>query len=449
MNTRLLVCFTLAAALFLSFGYRDPSNPPLGNTGGPSETTCQQSGCHGGGAFTANLDITGLPDTLMADSTYALTVQATSNTSARGGFQLTCLDATNTKTGTLLTATGVNIATQTATGRQYARQSTPKNVVAQSVSWVVNWKAPSTAGQARFFYAMLLSNNNGNDNGDNAVKDSLSLPVVVASLAPPTISVQPPAVLNLCQGENISLTIAAQGAAALSYQWYFNGNLIPITTPTLTLTGALPAQSGAYTCQVSYANNQSPVLSQACQVAIAAAATPAITISTPDTEVTTTESVIFTAVAAGVTMSPSYQWFLNGAMVSGANQSTWTSSGWADGDEVTCVLTSTDACVTASTATSAPIILSVITASFDSKLPMISVYPNPVKAGNSLKVAADNASGQYRLFDITGKYSLIGQLTVSDRAVQVPSHWPAGTYHVVVFDSKGKSSQRAWVLVVE
>lgn len=88
--------FCLAILWFsLSSTIKDPSDPPMGNTGAPGETTCAQTGCHSGGVYTGTVALTGVPDTVTANTSYTLTLTNTSN-APRAGFQLVCLDSTVT-----------------------------------------------------------------------------------------------------------------------------------------------------------------------------------------------------------------------------------------------------------------------------------------------------------------------------------------------------------------
>lgn len=152
----------------LSSNLKDPNNPPTGNTGAPLEGTCGRSGCHEGGTFTGAVTLSGIPDTIKANTTYSLVVTQTSN-ATRGGFQLTCLDKTNVKCGTLTAATGINVTT--ASGRQYARQSTPKNLSGGSTSWTFTWKSPTTlpADSIKFYFASLAANGNNQRTGDKVL----------------------------------------------------------------------------------------------------------------------------------------------------------------------------------------------------------------------------------------------------------------------------------------
>lgn len=151
---------------------RNPNNPPLGNTGAPSETTCAKAGCHANaGTFTGSVILSGLPDTVTPNQTYLLTLTHTSN-AVKAGFQLTCLDATNAKCGTLTAGAGSNVGNFSS--RQYVRQSMPKFLSGGITSWTFSWTAPATlaADSLRFYFVSLASNNNGNNSGDNVLKSS-------------------------------------------------------------------------------------------------------------------------------------------------------------------------------------------------------------------------------------------------------------------------------------
>ena len=69
-------------------------------------------------------------------------------------------------------------------------------------------------------------------------------------------------------------------------------------------------------------------------------------------------SVTFSAIPSQNNLSPTYQWKLNGNNV-GTNSTTYTNANLSNGDVVTCVLSSSAACVTGSPATSNPITMLV------------------------------------------------------------------------------------------
>lgn len=155
----------------LSSSMRDPNNPPTGRTGAPGETTCGASGCHSGGNFTGVVEISGIPDTVAPNTVYSVTLTQTS-TAVRGGFEATCLDSANIKCGAFTNGTGTSIGS--AGGRQYIRQSAPKNLSNGSVSWTFSWKSPATiAGDSlTFYFVSLAANGNGQNSGDKVLSAS-------------------------------------------------------------------------------------------------------------------------------------------------------------------------------------------------------------------------------------------------------------------------------------
>lgn len=164
--------FCLAILWFsLSSTIKNPSNPPTGSTGAPGELTCAQAGCHSGGAYTGTVALTGVPDTVVANTTYTLTLTNTSN-APRAGFQLVCLDATNAQCGTLTAGTGSSV--EIASGKQYMGQSTPKLLSAGATSWTFTWKSPATLinSAITFYFVSLSANGNGGTAGDNALKST-------------------------------------------------------------------------------------------------------------------------------------------------------------------------------------------------------------------------------------------------------------------------------------
>jgi Secretion system C-terminal sorting domain len=175
ITTKAALC--LAILWFsLSSTIIDPSNPPVGNTGAPTETTCQQTNCHGGGAYTGTVTVSGIPDTVVSGTTYTITLTNTS-TAVRAGFQMVCLDATNAQCGAFTVGTGTSIGL--AGTKQYMRQSQVKILSMGSTSWTFTWKAPTTLTAASspitFYFVTLAANGDGGTSGDNVLKSTKSV----------------------------------------------------------------------------------------------------------------------------------------------------------------------------------------------------------------------------------------------------------------------------------
>ena len=150
----------------------EPRNPETQVTGAPGETTCEKSGCHSGGKFIGTVTISGIPDTVVPNTKYTITLTHKSNAKVTG-FELTCIDPLNKKCGTLTAGTGSNVATGATTGRQYVRQSNSKSLVDSTASWDFSWTSPATiTGDTVSFYFTSLAGSGANgEKGDNALKN--------------------------------------------------------------------------------------------------------------------------------------------------------------------------------------------------------------------------------------------------------------------------------------
>lgn len=181
-KTTIIALLLLSGWYFLTSAMRDPSNPPTGRTGAPSESTCAASNCHSGGSFTGEVSISGIPDTVQPGQAYTVTLTNKSN-ATRAGFELTCLDGADKKCGTLVAGSGCSVAT--ASSRQYIRQSSAKTLSNGSASWSFTWTAPATASgnQATFYFVSLAANGNGSRTGDNVLQANKSVVVYNPAVA--------------------------------------------------------------------------------------------------------------------------------------------------------------------------------------------------------------------------------------------------------------------------
>ena len=158
----------LVAFAFIQ-GVPEPRNPDLGRTGAPGETTCESAGCHSGGAFVGTVSISGVPDTALPSTSYAITLTQKSN-AVTSGFELTVLDGAIKKAGNLTAGSGSNIGN--LLGKQYIRQSNAVRLSSGSSSWTFNWTSPATVTQADsivFYFVSLAANGVNGERGDNAL----------------------------------------------------------------------------------------------------------------------------------------------------------------------------------------------------------------------------------------------------------------------------------------
>lgn len=142
-----------------------------GASGSPGDFNSTCADCHGGGSFKAAATITtDIPAGGYALNTkYNVSVTMTSS-SARQGFQLTVENASGTKVGLLAAGTGSQIfrsglgITHTSNGNSLK-------------TWSFTWTSPSTdKGAVTFYSALVASNSNSSDSGDQVITTKLQVP---------------------------------------------------------------------------------------------------------------------------------------------------------------------------------------------------------------------------------------------------------------------------------
>ena len=169
-------------------------------------------------------------------------------------------------------------------------------------------------------YSVVVANAAGSVTSTNA---SLTLGTL------PSLTVAPPASQTNFVGQNTNFTVTAIGTAPLTYQWYFNGAVLPgQVNPTLNLLNLQLANAGTYTIVV--ANQFGSITNSGIQVI---AAPPAIqagpnggnpaTGQPQSLTVVQGQTAVFSVNAVG-SAPLTYQWQFNGVAISGATNSTLT-----------------------------------------------------------------------------------------------------------------------------
>src|SRR5712692_1227285 len=154
---------------------------------------------------------------------------------------------------------------------------------------------------------------------DNLGATTVSAPVsiTVSSAMPPVITQQPVS-LVVTQGNTATFRVTATGTLPLSYQWRFgipgNGgaNLAGATNAILNVTNAQPTNAGNY--RVIITNLFGSATSAVATLTVLVP--PSITQQPQSQTVPEGTNVSFTVIAAG-TLPLTYQWFFNGAVLSG------------------------------------------------------------------------------------------------------------------------------------
>lgn len=210
--------FLLLLSIFL---VSNSANPPDGRTGAPEDGAC--TNCHTGNnpnSFDGTLEILGLPDELIPNTTYELAVRMskTSGNPVRAGFQMVALDANNANAGTFSNA-GPSSSIKNSDGRTYfGHRPALRFEDQEAVSWTTEWTAPATGGTDITFYANSIFGNGNSSGGDFNLPITLTRPVRAGAQA---ISVQVSSTNVTCAGGNdgsLALTVTG-GTGNPSYQW--------------------------------------------------------------------------------------------------------------------------------------------------------------------------------------------------------------------------------------
>jgi hypothetical protein len=149
--------------------------------------------------------------------------------------------------------------------------------------------------------------------------------------SPPIISTQP-ASQTIIAGQTATFSVTASGTAPLSYQWRKNGTAISgATSSSYTTPAETTADNGAqFTVVVS--NSTGNVTSNAATLTVNSnAVAPSITTQPTSQTVTAGQTATFSVTASG-TSPLSYQWNKNGAAISGATSSSYTTPATTSAD---------------------------------------------------------------------------------------------------------------------
>jgi len=195
----------------------------------------------------------------------------------------------------------------------------------------------------------------------------------------------------VCQGETVLFTAAAvNGGSSPLYIWYVNGIQSGFNFPTYSY---IPLNGDVVTCRLTSnatCVSNSPVTSLPVVMIVSNALPAAVLISTLTNPFCTVSSVSFTANPSNGGPAPGYQWFINGNPA-GTNSPGFTCNP-ANGDIITCKMTSVSSCITGMNPVTSNAITMVAAANLPASV-TISASSNPVCQGTSVTFTAVPANG--------------------------------------------------------
>jgi gliding motility-associated-like protein len=197
---------------------------------------------------------------------------------------------------------------------------------------------------------------------------------------------------SVCAGSPLQFTaVVTNGHGAPIYQWEVNGS--PAGTNSAVYSNNALQNGDIVTCV--YSDNTAcvfpgPDQSNAIPVQVDPSVTPTVTIAASSVSVCAGSSIVFMATPVNGGANPVFLWQLNGGNV-GTNAATYSGSGFANGDVVSCVLQSNAVCVTPPTASSNAIALTVTSMTASSV--SLDYSPAEICSGKNVQFTASPAGG--------------------------------------------------------
>lgn len=168
---------------------------------------------------------------------------------------------------------------------------------------------------------------------------------------------QNPQSQTVCEGEDVTFSVSANGAQPLTFQWFRNGSTISGASQNVySITSATQAIAGNYTCVVT--NGEGSSTSQTAVLTVNTPSLVSVQITASQLQICQGETVTFSAQPTNGGSAPIFQWYLNGNAFGGSVQS-FAINQLQDGDVFSCQVISSETCVQIPTAASNNLSISV------------------------------------------------------------------------------------------
>ncbi len=253
-----------------------------------------------------------------------------------------------------------SIASQPANQTTFAGQTATFSVIASgtaplSYQWQKNGAAIGGAVSSSYTTPAEITSDNGaqftvviSNAAGTIISNAATLTVNPDPVAP-SITAQP-ASQTINAGQTATFSVAATGTAPLSYQWQKNSAAIGGATSSSYTTPAETASDNGAQFSVVVSNSAGTVTSNAAILTVNSP--PAVTAQPVNQTVAVGQTATFSVTATG-TAPLSYQWRKNGANISGATASAYTTPATAstdNGAQFSVVISNAEGSVTSNTA---------------------------------------------------------------------------------------------------
>jgi Immunoglobulin domain/Abnormal spindle-like microcephaly-assoc'd, ASPM-SPD-2-Hydin/Immunoglobulin I-set domain len=185
---------------------------------------------------------------------------------------------------------------------------------ATSAAYTTPVVATSDSGS---LFSVVVSNSAGNATSNDAIL------TVTPAIVAPSITTQPVS-QTVTVGQTAAFSVTASGTAPLSYQWRKNGTAINGATSSAYTTPVATTANAGLQFTVLVSNSAGNSVSNAAALIVTAASAPPTIATQPANQTVTVGQATTFLVAASGTAPLSYQWQKNGAAISGATSSAYT-----------------------------------------------------------------------------------------------------------------------------
>jgi hypothetical protein len=222
----------------------------------------------------------------------------------------------------------------------------------------------------------------------------------------PSITSQP-ANQTVTVGQTATFSVAATGTAPLSYQWQKGGANISGANAANYTTGATAATDSGSKFDVVVTNSAGTITSNSAVLTVnAAGVAPTISTQPANQTVVAGQTAAFTVIAAG-TAPLTYQWQMNGANISGAESSSYTTpvtTTGASGEQFRVTVTNSFGAISSNLAT-----LTVNAATGGSSIDVVTYHYDNLRSGQNInETTLTTANVNVNTFGKLGEFAVDG-----------------------------------------
>lgn len=245
-----------------------------------------------------------------------------------------------------------------------------------------------------------------------------SVLVTITASVTPSVSIQTSA-STICTGSSVTFTATPQfGGTTPTYQWKLNGTNVGINSNTYTTTTLV--NDDVVTCEMTSSEAcplPASVTSNSITMTVLSFGTPTLSIASPSgTTLCTGDLITLTSSATFEGSLPTYDWRVNGTSV-GETGASYSTFGLANGDQVSCVLTSSYQCANTPTASSNTLTFTIVTP------PQVDAGTNMTTCGTTAYTFA-NAATNSNTSSIAWTENGAGSITAGANTL-TPTYTPA------------------------